>query len=210
MEFAIPIDPTTFMAFYPTVTQTSTTTGRPPKTRYTVTMSDPGGSLGNELNNWVTELKNMDPNYTTCCIQMSHALNMSFHIADPKKLVGRRSSRRDTRGFKIAAAANKEFHYLASVDEMRDFLNTTFETGEEISRRADGKVASRTDAKSFIQGRPGIVVFMNRQSWGFHTEIWEGDDWHQNWMKGRMDPFDWAPVWFWDMGVPRSDSLPMV
>jgi len=43
MEFAIPIDPTTFMAFYPTVTQVARNVGTPPKTRYTVTMSDPGG-----------------------------------------------------------------------------------------------------------------------------------------------------------------------
>jgi hypothetical protein len=27
-------------------------------------------------------------------------------------------------------------------------------------------------------------------------------------MKGRMDPFDWRPVWFWDMGIVRG--LPMV
>ena len=210
MEFAIPIDPSSFMTYYPLVTQTSATVGTPPKVKYNVTMKDPGGSLGSELNNWVTELKNMDPNYTTCCIQMSHAINMSFHIANPKKMVGAKSYRRNTRTFKIAAAANKEFHYIASVDEKKEFRNTTFESGEEISHRTDGRVASRTEAKSFIQGRPGIVVFMGNQSWGVHTEVWEGDDWHQTWMKGRMDQFDWRPLWFWDMGVPRDDKLPMV
>jgi len=49
---------------------------------------------------------------------------------------------------------------------------------------------------------------MNNQFAGLHTEVWTGFDWHQDWMKGRMDPFDWRPVWFWDMGIVRG--LPMV
>ena len=149
MEFAIGIDVPVFKAYYPLVSQTSTTVGTPPKVKYTVTMSDPGGSLGSELDGWVTELKNLDPSYTTCCIQMSHAINMSFHTTDPNKMVGVKSYRRPTRKFKIQAAANKEFHYIASVDEMKEFLDTTFESGEEISRLGDGKVASRAEAKVF-------------------------------------------------------------
>ena len=210
MDYAIPISPIAFRMYYPTVEQTSATVGTPPKVKYAVTMKDPGGSLQNELNHWVTELKNLDASYTTCCIQMSHAINMCFHLNDVTKMVGTQSYRRRTNAFKIAAAANKEFRYLASVDEMKEFLNTTFETGEVITRLANGGAASRTEAKSAIQGRPGIVVFMGTQFAGVHTEIWTGDDWHQSWMKTRMDPFDWAPVWFWDMGVPDADKLPMV
>jgi hypothetical protein len=205
MAFAIPVKPSSFLTYYPLVT--STVVGTPPKTKVAVSLKDPGGSLQGELNNWVSELKNENPNYTTCCIQMSHAINMAFHMADPSKMVGARSVRRKTRAFKIAAAANKEFHYLASVDEMKAFLDSTFDEGEEISRRADGKPASPQEAKSFVQDRPGIVVFMKHQAWGFHTEVWTGSDWHQNWMKGRMGPFGWAPVWFWDMGVP---TVPIV
>lgn len=205
MEFAIPINPVNFRTYYPTVTQTVVTTR--PKTTYSVTLKDPGGSLGGELDRWVTDLKNEDPSYTTCCIQMSHAVNMAFHMTDATKMVGKQSIRRKTRGFKIAAAANKEFHYIASVDEMKGFLDNTFGTGEEISRRADGKPASRAEAQSFVQNRPGIVVFMNNQAWGFHTEIWTGDDWHQGWMHGNTAAFGWAPVWFWDMGLP---SVPVV
>jgi hypothetical protein len=206
-DFSISIDLPVFKAYYPIVTQTSATAGTPPKVTYTVTMNDPGGSLGNELDAWVTELKNMDPNYTTCCIQMSHAINMSFHMTDPSKMVGAKSYWRPTRKFKIRAIANKEFHYIASVDEMKDFLEKTFDSGEEISR-LDGRVASRDETKASILGRPGIVVFMNNQRVGLHTEIWTGFDWHQDWMIGRMDPFDWRPLWFWDMGVVRA--LPFV
>jgi hypothetical protein len=208
VEFAIPVDPSTFTAYYPLVTQAVVTTR--PKTSYAVALQDPGGSLAGELDSWVTELKNENPNYTTCCIQMSHAINMAFHLLDTTKMVGEWSIRRKTRGFKIAAAANKEFHYIASVDEMKGFLNNTFGEGEVISRRGDGKPASRDEAKSSIKGRPGIVVFMNNQPSGLHTEIWTGDDFHQGWMKGRMDPFNWAPVWFWDIGLPRPDNLPPV
>ena len=47
---------------------------------------------------------------------------------------------------------------------------------------------------------------MNNQFAGLHTEVWTGFDWHQDWMKGRMDPFDWRPVWFWDMGIVRRTA----
>ena len=65
-------------------------------------------------------------------------------------------------------------------------------------------------AKASILGRPGIVVFMGTQAWGVHTEIWTGEDFHQGWIKRQTYPFDWAPVWFWDMGLPRPDLLPPV
>ncbi len=209
MEFSIPIDPETFRSFYPLVTQrvvtTPTRTGT--KTSFVVKMSDPAASLRGELDDWVTELKNENPDYTTCCIQMSHAIDMAFHTTDVSKMVGPMSSRRKTRMFKIAGAGNKEFRYLASVDEMKAFLADTFGDGEEISRDANGNRASVDEAKSFIANRPGIVVFMNGQWAGFHTEIWTGSDFHQDWMRGRKDPFGWAPVLFWDMGIPRPNAL---
>ncbi len=204
MEYAISIDPETFRTYYPTVTQTVVATT--PKTKYKVVLQDPGGSLSHELDKWATELKNMDPNYTTCCIQMSHAINMSFHLTDTTKMVGLQSYRRANQGVKITSAGNKEFRYLASVDEMKEFLNQTFGVGEQISLRADGKRASRAQARSFIQGRPGIVVFMGGHFAGIHTEIWNGADYHQGWMKGREDVFDLHEVWFWDMGLPRAEG----
>jgi hypothetical protein len=138
----------------------------------------------------------------TCCIQMSHAINMAFCTVDVRKLIGPASVRRKNHSFKIAAAGNRDLYYIAAVDEMKAFLDDTFGEGEEISRRDDGKRASQDEAKTSIQGRPGIVVFMNNQAYGLHTEIWIGDDFHQGWMKRRKDPFGWAPVWFWGMGTP--------
>jgi hypothetical protein len=201
MECAIPIDPVVFRTYYPIVTQTVVATT--PKTKYKVVLQDPGGSLSGELDKWATGLKNENPNYTTCCIQMSHAINMSFHLADTAKMVGQRSYWRANHSEKIGSAG-REFRYLASVDEMKEFLNATFGGGERITRRADGKPASRAEAKSYILGRAGIVVFMGNQTSGIHTEIWNGDDFHQGWMKKREDVFDLDPVWFWDMGVERA------
>jgi hypothetical protein len=61
---------------------------------------------------------------------MSHAINMAFHLVDATKMVGLRSTRlRPTHAAAIAAAANKNFHYIASVDEMKGFLTDQFGDG---------------------------------------------------------------------------------
>jgi len=121
---------------------------------------------------------------------MSHAINMAFHTADPSKMIGMRTRRSDgdsrpTHGQKIKAVANMEFHYIASVDEMKDFLEDTFGNGEEISPPASTKEAMAAHSKSLIQDRPGILVFMGTSPWGVHTEIWTGDDLIRNRYKDR-------------------------
>ena len=110
---------------------------------------------------------------------------------------------RPTHAVAIKSLANTVFHYVASVDEMKGFLKDAFGEGEEISRGANGARATAEQAKAIIQDRPGIMVFMGSSPWGVHTEIWLGDDYNQNWMKGK-GPFGdgWAPVWFWSIGDP--------
>ena len=130
-------------------------------------MKDPGGSLAGELDGWVTGLINENINYTTCCIQMSHAVDMAFMHKDQTELVGSQSYRRRTNGFAIRSAANTTFRYIAAVDEMKDFLDSTFEEGVEITSKAD------------IEDKPGVVVFMGNQTYGIHTEIWTGDNFNQ-------------------------------
>ena len=206
MEFSIPFNPSTFRTYYPDVTQTTVATT--PKIKYAVTLQDPAGSLQGELDGWATRLKNENTNYTTCCIQMSHALNMAFHLVDATKMVGPQSTRpRPTNGVAIKSVANMTFRYIASVDEMKGFLTDKFGDGEEISRNAMGGAATAAQSKSSIQDRPGIVVFMGTSPWGVHTEIWTGNDFYQSWIKGKTAPFGWAPVWFWSMGLP---TVPIV
>ena len=188
MEFAIPVDPATFRTYYPAVTQT--VVAATPKTKYKVTLQDPGGSLNSELDRWVTDLKNEDPSYTTCCIQMSHAINMAFMHKDKTKMVGPQTNRRRTNGFAIRSAANMTFRYIAAVDEMKDFLDNTFEDGVEIKSKAD------------IEDKPGIVVFMGRQTYGIHTEIWTGDNFNQGFMRNNFASLTRPKVWFWSVGDP--------
>ncbi len=201
-NFAIPVRFDTFLTYYPTVNKTVVATKAGTKTF--VTLKDDGGSLDKELDGWATENINMNANYTTCCIQMSHAINMSFHTTDRTKMIGLLTTRpRATHPVAIKSVANMVFRYVASVDEMKGFLTDMFGAGEEISRGANGARATADQAKAIIQDRPGIMVFMGSSPWGVHTEIWLGDDYNQRWMKGK-GPFGdgWAPVWFWGIGDP--------
>ena len=202
--FAIPVRFDTFLTYYPAVKKNLVTTKAGSKTF--VTLKDPGGSLDKELDGWATENININAHYTTCCIQMSHAINMSFHTSDSTKMIGLQSKRkqpRPTHAVAIKSLANTVFHYVASVDEMKGFLKDKFGDGEEISRGANGARATADQAEAIVQDRPGIMVFMGNSPWGVHTEIWLGDDFNQDWMKGKTPYGDgWAPVWFWSIGDP--------
>jgi hypothetical protein len=204
-NFAIPVRFDTFLTYYAKVRKIPPDP-RKGETKTLIHLYDDGGSLQNELDRWATENYNQNNSYTTCCIQMSHAINMAFHTTDPSKMIGMRTKRnppRPTHAERIKAVANMEFHYIASVDELKGFLEDAFGDGEEISRGANGARATAEQAKAIIQDRPGIMVFMGNSPWGVHTEIWLGDDYNQDWMK-RKGPFGdgWAPVWFWSIGDP--------
>ena len=193
-DFAIPVRLDTFLTYYPLFTKTTAATKAGSK--IILKLKDPGGSLKGELDGWVTGLINENPNYTTCCIQMTHAINMVFHTSDPTKMVGKQTTRpRPTHAVKIAAAANKEFRYVASVDEMKGFLDDTFRDGIEISSRTD------------IDDQPGIVVFMGNQTYGIHTEVWTGDDFHQGFMKKNFAALGRPRVWFWSLGDPNVPDI---
>ena len=122
---------------------------------------------------------------------MSHAINMAFMHADQAKMVGPQSYRRRTNGFAIRSAANMTFRYIAAVDEMKEFLDNTFEEGVEITSKAD------------IEDKPGIVVFMGNQTYGIHTEIWTGDNFHQGFMRNNFAVLTRPRVWFWSVGDPN-------
>jgi len=189
-HFAVPVTIADFVNYYPTWTKTPITTKA--GTKIDVKLADPGHSLRGELDRWVTELFKTNVHYTTCCIQMSHAINMCFLRKDRSKMVGETTIRgRTTHSQPIASAANMEFRYVASVDEMKGFLDDTFETGERISSKND------------IDDRPGIVVFMGNETYGIHTEIWTGDNFHQRQMKNYFKALEQPNVFFWSIGDPN-------
>jgi hypothetical protein len=206
----IPANDVDLISYYPLPTATSVKNDKTSKLTWTVTLTDPGGSLSNnkEMNDWVTELKNDNVDNTTCCIQMSHTINMMFHLRDPAKMVGPNSNWRANKKIANAAAASKYFYYIRAVNEMKAFLEDTFEQGERISGDDDNKPIKYQDQVSLIKDRTGIVVFMgrNRPS-GVHTEIWTGNDFHQSKMKGFFKSLEQsAPVWFWE--VTQADPPP--
>ncbi len=83
-HFAILVRIDTFANNYPLFSKSTIT----PKagSRIDLKLKDPGGSLAGELDGWVTDLINEDINYTTCCIQMSHAINESFMKSNPNAI----------------------------------------------------------------------------------------------------------------------------
>jgi len=159
----------------------------------------PGKAHAWVLDEWVTGLLRDNPSYTTCCIQMSHAINMAFYLKDAKKMVGPRSKRaggepgRANHSADIGPPVSRKFYYVAAVDEFKEFLTDTFGDGENISGPKD------------VAGRPGIMIFMNKKRYGEHAELWDGSDFHQGWMKAQAKlaptnkfyPFSWSPIWFW-------------
>lgn len=78
---------------------------------------------------------------------------------------------------------------------MKGFLDDTFRDGIEITSRTD------------IDDQPGIVVFMGNQTYGIHTEVWTGDDFHQGFMKKNFAALGRPRVWFWSLGDPNVQDI---
>jgi hypothetical protein len=115
-SFAIPVSWYNFVDYYPLVTKTTEVTKG--VSQAIVKLRDPRGSLNGELDGWATGLFNQNPNYMTCCMQMSHAINMAFVTRDVSKLVGPNSVRprpitrprshgRATRNFNISPRSTR-------------------------------------------------------------------------------------------------------
>ena len=207
----IPASDVDLISYYPLPDISSVKDEKTGKVKWTVKLKDPGGTLVNnkEMNDWVTELKNDNEHNTTCCIQMSHAINMMFHLRDVSKMVGPMTSGREARANKKianAAAANKFFYYIRSVNEMKDFLTETFEEGECISGEDGRKPVKYQDQVALITGRTGIRGLHGREPFGrrAHGDL-DGSDFHQAIMKGFFSSLEKsAPVWFWEVRLDAS------
>jgi hypothetical protein len=143
---------------------------------------------------------------TSCCVQMSHALNLS--------------------GVTVLSASNQRsnvylssngFFYLGNVSELEYFLANQcagYFDGEILHDDLSGDNRSAGDMKNYLQGRQGILLFRDH-GYGAHTELWDGQDILQ---KSIMDqPWCWSQprILFWDAGPPQwlvnavaSDTTP--
>ena len=95
-------------------------------------------------------------NNTSCCIQMSHALNKAGLIVPPSS-------------YRRANAQIGPFYYLQVVDELEEYLSGRYGRGEDVR-----KVGDTNAIKRHLGGLQGILVFRSG-GLGFHTEIWDGN-----------------------------------
>jgi len=111
------------------------------------------------LPQWFTVRKiitNIPAGWETCCIQMSHALNMS---GLPVNYINKK---------RVHAFEGRE--HILDVREMRGYLNDTYEDGEKISRvDANRKLIPRIALKGYLDERQGIIAFGGR-----HIDLWNG------------------------------------
>lgn len=127
---------------------------------------------------------------TPCCVQVSHALNMSgFRI--PAMVPG---NRRRNEPQKIDGVT---YYYLLAVDEMEKYLTDQFGPGELVRSDSDKALQRKAaEVKAALKDRKGILV-MRQGFAGIHTELWDGTSFHQKDM--AVDALLTQPrVLFWE------------
>ncbi len=97
--------------------------------------------------------KDVDEGWETCCIQMSHAVNLSGLLIPGS-----------TSGIGMNV---KGMNYILAVPNMRDFLNSAFSQAENYS-------GNRTTMISQIVDRRGIIGFGDR-----HIDLWKKTNIHR-------------------------------
>jgi hypothetical protein len=133
-------------------------------------------------------ITNIPEGWETCCIQMSHALNMAglpINYGNKNRVL--------------------QFHgreHMLDVTEMRGYLNTTYEDAETISRvDVNGKLIARIALQGYLDQRQGIIAFGGR-----HIDLWNGTQIHgKNYIQSALWEANSAirdGIFFWDV----SDS----
>jgi hypothetical protein len=109
---------------------------------------------------------------TPCCVQVSHALNMCG-IPVPPISYRRNPNPKLTIG-------GKRCNYLLATDELEEFMQSTYGEPEMINRNLN-KTRSAEEVKSYIAGRPGLLIFrysglrtVPPEHKFEHAEFWDG------------------------------------
>lgn len=136
---------------------------------------------------------------TSCCVQISHALNMTgvvpVRVSQTFPSQRRNNDRYEVKGI--------EYYLILAVDEMEKYLTDKFGSGESIHLNEDNKRRSVADMKKYLQGRRGILVFRGPKYADWHTEPWNGRTNAQGSLMAIDDCFDKPRVLFWDCGPPK-------
>jgi hypothetical protein len=144
-------------------------------------------------------LNAITPGNTSCCVQVSHALNKAG-VLIPSHSFRRPNTKIDS------------FFYLLAVDELEIYLAGISGRGEDIKKGGSGN-RSLTEMKNYIDGRQGILVFRNSGA-GHHTELWDKNHILQD---GKMlsgggavmnesNIFGQPRVLFWDVALEATGT----
>lgn len=156
------------------------------------------GAFGGELQNPVLQKFMASIPGTPCCVQVSHAFNMSGHPIPPLW----DGQRRDPSRIKIDGVNR---YYLLAVDEMEKYMTGRYGPGELLMVDADGKRRKAKQIKAYLKGRQGLLV-MNAHTPSDHTELWDGEHMVQPGM--AVDHLlELSRVMFWDCSFAPADWL---
>jgi hypothetical protein len=102
-------------------------------------------------------MDDLGPPNTSCCVQMSHALNKAGQLIPHQ-------------GYRRPNSPIASFYYILAVDELEQYLSWRYGKGEEIKH---GK-KTMAQMKAYLDGKQGILLFRDGGA-GYHTELWDGD-----------------------------------
>lgn len=128
---------------------------------------------------------------TSCCVQLSHALNLAGErVPQTYARQRRNNSPITTRG--------TVYYYLLAVDEVEQYLTGRYGAGEEVSKTDSGQPRTHQQIQAYLQGRTGILAFRDT-GYGKHAELWDG---HQIVQRDMAEAaiFSQPRVLFWDCG----------
>jgi len=140
----------------------------------------------------------LPPGNTPCCVQISHALNLSGERIPQNNPGGRRAN-------SLINVKEGSFYYILAVDELEVWLTQKYGAGLDV-RKFAGLSASSNDMgamKRQLGLVKGVIVFRSTSGAGVHTELWDGNQILQRDM-AEAHLFSQPRILFWccDTSIP--------
>ena len=138
---------------------------------------------------------------TSCCVQISHAFNMSGN--DRVRITETFPHQRSNRSNAKLTIDGEDYFLILAVDEMENYLTDKWGKGESIHVNENQKRRSVQEMKTYLQNRRGIVVFRGPAFADWHAEPWNGKTNVQGTLMNIDACFMKPRVLFWNLGPPK-------